>query len=137
MTRDRFKEWHDAMAQTPRAADLAWSILAHVLSFARDRGMLAVTICERGGRLSRGTRAALICSSEDLDALRAVAPQHMRLALLMGLWTGQRQSDLLDMPWSAYDGSVIRLQQCKTGARASIPIVAALQRERSRRPFDF
>jgi hypothetical protein len=34
-----------------------------------------------------------------------------RTAELLALWTGQRQGDLLRLPWSAYDGARIRLQQ--------------------------
>jgi integrase len=40
----------------------------------------------------------------------------MDLPLLLALWTGQRQGDLLRLPWSAYDGEHIRLRQSKTGA---------------------
>lgn len=48
-TRGGFKEWRDSMGRTPRAADYAWMMLARVLSVAKDRGTLAVNICERGG----------------------------------------------------------------------------------------
>ena len=34
---------------------------------------------------------------------------------MLALWTGQRQGDLLRLPWSAYDGTHIRLRQSKTG----------------------
>jgi integrase len=47
--------------------------------------------------------------------------------LLLALWTGQRQGDLLRLTWSAYDGETIRLQQSKTGARVSIPVGAPLK----------
>ena len=33
------------------------------------------------------------------------APAHLHLPLLLALWTGQRQGDLLRLPWSAYDGN--------------------------------
>ncbi|GBD47797.1 phage integrase [Methylopila sp. Yamaguchi] len=41
---------------------------------------------------------------------------------MMALWTGQRQGDLLRLPWSAYDGERITLKQGKTGVRVWIPI---------------
>ena len=53
----------------------------------------------------------------------------MRLPLLLGLWTGQRQGDLLRLPWSAYDGTHIRLRQSKGGVRVIIPVGAPLRRE--------
>jgi len=42
------------------------------------------------------------------------APAHLHLPLLLALWTGQRQGDLLRLTWSAYDGSHIRLRQSKS-----------------------
>ena len=33
----------------------------------------------------------------------------------IALWAGQRQGDLLRLPWSAYAGDQIRLRQSKTG----------------------
>ena len=43
------------------------------------------------------------------------------------MWTGQRQGDLLRLPWSAYGGTHIRLRQGKTGARVVIPVGAPLK----------
>ena len=46
----------------------------------------------------------------------------MALALTLALWTGQRQGDLLALPWSGYDGSHIRLRQSKTGQAVVVPV---------------
>jgi hypothetical protein len=46
-----FKSWRDKFGNTPRKADFAWTVLARMLSFAKDRGIIAVNPCERGGRL--------------------------------------------------------------------------------------
>jgi hypothetical protein len=42
-------------------------------------------------------------------------------ALVLALWTGQRQGDLLRLPWSSYDGSHLRLRRSKTGRRIAMP----------------
>lgn len=126
-TRGRFKEWRDGMARTPRAADYAWMVLARVLSVAKDRGTIAVNICERGGRLSRGGRAEKIWTAKDVAKFEAKAPAYMRLALMLGLWTGQRQGDLLRLTWGAFDGDAIKLKQGKTGARVTVPLAAPLR----------
>ena len=55
------------------------------------------------------------------------APAHLHLPLLLALWTGQRQGDLLRLPWSGYDGTHIRLRQSKTGARVVIPVGVPLK----------
>ena len=56
-----------------------------------------------------------------------VASEPLRLAMILALWTGQRQGDLLRLPWSAYDGQTIRLKQGKTGTRVTIPVGAPLK----------
>src|SRR5215510_14933216 len=35
----------------------------------------------------------------------------LALAIMLALWTGQRQGDLLRLPWSAYDGKRFRLRR--------------------------
>jgi integrase len=58
----------------------------------------------------------------------------MQRALILALHTGQRQGDLLRLPWSAYDGQRIRLRQGKArlggtpGRLVEIPCTKALQR---------
>jgi integrase len=46
---------------------------------------------------------------------------------MLALWTGQRQGDLLRLPWSAYDGTHIRLRQSKTGRPISFKVGAPLK----------
>jgi hypothetical protein len=54
-----FKAWRERLAQSSRRqADYAWVVLARVLSFGMDRGLVAANPCARGGRLYRGSRAA-------------------------------------------------------------------------------
>lgn len=129
--RGLFKAWRDKIAITggktedqprPRTADYAWTTLARVLSVAKDRGRIAVNVCERGGRLYAADRADKIWEAEHIAALVDVAGPEVRLALMMALWTGQRQGDLLRAPWSAYDGKTLKVRQGKTGARVTIPI---------------
>ena len=110
-----------------RQADYAWTVLARVLSWSMNRGLIAANPCERGGRLYRGSRAEKIWTAEDEAAFLRHAPAHLLLPLLLALWTGQRQGDLLRLPWSAYDGTHIRLRQGKTGARVVIKVGAPLK----------
>jgi integrase len=68
-----------------------------------------------------------VWSDADEASFYAKASPHLHLALMLALWTGQRQGDLLRLTWSAYDGERIRLRQRKTGARVIIPIGAPLK----------
>ena len=128
-TRGIFKAWRDRIATNSgrRQADYAWTVLARVLSWGLDRGLIAANPCERGGRLYRGTRRDNIWTAADEAAFLQRAPTHLHLPLLLALWTGQRQGDLLRLPWSAYDGTHIRLRQSKTGKRVVVKIGAPLK----------
>jgi integrase len=123
-----FLDWRDELAlRSKRQADYAWTVLARVLSWAKDRGKITVNPCERGGRVYHGTRVDFVWSVDDEATFLAHAPAHLHLPLLLALWTGQRQGDLLRLAWSSYDGSTIRLRQSKTGARVIIPVGTPLK----------
>lgn len=92
------------------------------MSFAKDRGIIETNPCERGGRLYVADRTEKLWGETEIAALLAVAPAEIELALVLALWTGQRQGDLLRLPWSAYDSSHIRLRQSKTGRRMTLPV---------------
>jgi hypothetical protein len=57
----------------------------------------------------------------------AVASKEVQLALILALWTGQRQGDLLRLPWSAYESPNIRLRQSKGRRRVAMPAGAPLR----------
>jgi integrase len=121
--RGELLSWRDRLAvRSRRQADYAWSVLARIFSWALDRGLVAANPCERGGRLYRVRRTDNVWTDADEAAFLARAPAHLHLPLLMALWTGQRQGDLLRLPWAAYDGSTIRLTQGKTGTRIVVPV---------------
>ena len=123
-----FKDWRDGLAaKSLRQADYAWTILARVFSVAKDRGKIATNPCEKGGRIYHADRSERVWTDDDEAAFMASAPPHLALALLLALWTGQRQGDLLALSWSNYDGARIRLRQGKTGARVVIPVGAPLR----------
>jgi integrase len=125
--RGAFKEWRDSMAHKPRTADYAWTVLARVLSVAKDRGKIAVNVCERGGRLYEADRADKIWTADSIKTFCAVASAELQAGLLIALWTGQRQGDLLRLCWSNYDGTHIRLRQGKGRKRVVIPVGAPLK----------
>jgi len=83
--------------------------------------------CTRGGRLHHATRRDNVWTDADEARFLERAPTHLHLPLLLGLWTGQRQGDLVRLPWSAYDGTHIRLKQSKTGVPVTIPVGAPLK----------
>ncbi|MFI0843532.1 tyrosine-type recombinase/integrase [Mesorhizobium sp. IMUNJ 23232] len=126
--RGEFMEWRDKRAKSSRRqADYGWQVLARILSWAQGRGLIARNPCEKGGRLYRGTRADNVWTDDDEASFLARAPAHLHLPLLIGLWTGQRQGDILALTWMQYDGAHIRLRQSKTGRRVVIKVGAPLK----------
>jgi integrase len=101
-----FLEWRDRLAQTSlRQADYAYGTLARILSWALKRRLIATNPCANGGKLYQGTRVDKIWADEDVARFLRTAPPYLRLAMLLAINTGQRQGDLLRLPWSAYDGT--------------------------------
>jgi integrase len=146
-TRGVFMAWRDKLAlASRRQADYAWVVLARVLSWALNRGLVTANPCEKGGRLYRGSRADKIWTADDEAAFLKIAPAHLHLPLLLALWTGQRQGDLLRLPWSAYDGTHIRLRPRKSMTRTrprgititipiGMPLKAALDSAKKQGPI--
>ena len=89
-TRGIFKDWRDQIAANSgrRQGDYAWTVLARVLSWGLDRGLVAANPCERGGRLYRASRNEKIWTDDDEASFLKNAPVHLHLALLLALWTG-------------------------------------------------
>jgi len=57
----------------------------------------------------------------DVDLALTHLPEHLRRAVVLALYTGQRRGDLIAMPWTAYDGAHIRLMPEKTRRLAERP----------------
>lgn len=125
--RGEFKNWRDSFAETPRKADYAWTTLARIMSFAKDRGIITTNPCERGGRLYVADRRDKVWGEQDIAAVLSAASTEIQLALILALWTGQRQGDLLRLPWSTYDGTSIRIRQSKGGRRVAMPVGTPLK----------
>jgi integrase len=102
------------------------------LSFAKDRGVIAVNPCERGGRLYVADRRDKIWGEQDIASLLSVASDEIKLALILALWSGQRQGDLLRLPWSVTRASKGRR---RVAMPAGAPLRALLETTERRGPL--
>lgn len=126
--RGEFLSWRDKLAKkSRRQADYTYSVLALIVAWAYDRGLAPCNPCERPRKVYRSERIDNVWTVDDETLFLFSAPAHIGLAFTLALWTGQRQGDLLRLPWSAFDGQTIRLRQRKTGARVVIPVGAPLK----------
>jgi integrase len=137
---DIFLKWRDELAQTSlRQADYAYGTLARILSWAVKRRLIKTNPCADGGKLYHGTRVDKIWDDEQVARFLRTAPPYLRLAMLLAVNTGQRQGDLLRLPWSSYDGEVIKLRQKKTHVYVPVPasneLKAALDAASKRSPI--
>lgn len=126
VTRD-FLDWRDSMAHSPKQADYAWTVLMRLMSWARARGLTLYRPPERVERLYHADRSEKIWQETRIATFMAAASEPLQRALVLALETGQRQADLLALPWSAYDGQWIRLRQAKTGRRVNVPFTRRLK----------
>jgi integrase len=135
-SREVFRNWRYELSKTSRRqADYAFTVLALILAWALDNGMIDDNPCKRMGRLYGSSRADKIWTEADEANFNAKAPAHMHLPLLAALWTGQRQGDLLALKWWSFDGQYIRLTQSKSvskkrrkrAVRVVIPVGAPLK----------
>jgi integrase len=125
VTKD-FLDWRDGMT-SPKQADYHFGTLMRLLSWARGRGLTTYRPPERVDRRYHADRSEMIWEDSHIAAFMAVTSEPLQRALMLALETGQRQGDLLALPWSAYDGQWIRFRQGKTGRRVNIPVTRRLR----------
>src|SRR5215475_3058519 len=134
--RKDFLDWREKVARKSgdREADNRLSAISAMLTWAVDRGQTAANHLRGFKRLYHADRSEIIWLPEHISAFMKVAPIEMQRALILGLHTGQREGDLLRMPWSAYNGTRISLRPGKgrragkLGPLVEIPCTAALRR---------
>ncbi|WP_285020286.1 tyrosine-type recombinase/integrase [Novosphingobium sp. fls2-241-R2A-195] len=121
-------DWRDEMAKrSPRQADATLGVLRIILEWARDRGMIAHNHATRPKKVYKADRSTKLWLPHHIEAFRAVAPPEILQAMELALWTGQRQRDVLIMPWSAYQEGRIRLVQGKRKRQVNMPVYSSLR----------
>jgi integrase len=91
-----------------------WTLMSSVFKLAIRDGLLVTNPCAGGEMLYSGSRIDVIWSSTQVGAFLAQRKYaFMHLPLLIGLWTGQREGDVLRMKWADYDGQTIKVKQRK------------------------
>ncbi|NML93759.1 tyrosine-type recombinase/integrase [Novosphingobium olei] len=126
--RKRLLDWRDEMAKSSRRqADATFGVLRIILEWARDRGMISHNHATRPKKVYKADRSDKLWLPEHLDAFREHATPELRLALELALWTGQRQSDLLQLGWSAVKDGRLTFRQGKRKRKVDMPLPAALK----------
>ncbi len=118
--------WRDGWAAQPRSADKASVMLATLLGWALQRGMLAINVAAGIPHLHRADRSEIIWTAADWQALAPhLSPQVMN-ALRLASLTGLRLGDLVAIDWANVGSKAITLTTAKRKRRAVIPILPEL-----------
>ena len=126
-SRRHFMRWRNEMRSTPRRADLSMAVLKRLFSFGIDQGLMSYNPVSAVGRLSKGTRAEIVWTDDQIDLALGGFPTILAQAVALALWTGQRKADILGLRWKDIDGEYIRITQSKTGAKVSIYLTHRLR----------
>tara|TARA_R100001244_G_scaffold2541_2_gene3960 strand:+ start:57 stop:1004 length:948 start_codon:yes stop_codon:yes gene_type:complete len=119
----------DAYADTPGIANqviTAWSVL---LNFAVDREMVDANPARGVKALDLGEHKRWPEDTVTYATTPGTLPEPIRRAVVLALYTGQRQGDCLSMRWGDYDGAGIAVTQQKTGAKLWVACHESLRAE--------
>lgn len=119
--RMRFIEWREENEHQTPTARLALLVTSNVYNHLIEVGYMDynptidITISVKEKPIKRWSEA-------EVDKFLSMAPPHLRSAMLMALYTGQRKSDLARIRWVDFDGKTIFVKQRKTGKELHIPV---------------
>jgi hypothetical protein len=128
--------WRDAMAETPRAADIGVTVLSRLLEWGRLRARVQVNVAGGVPQLYRGAdRAEIVWLPDDLDAFRRSALMLDRPLLIdlldLAAWTGFRLADLAAVTFGECGEDAIVRKALKRSRgrrrRAAVPMLPPLK----------
>lgn len=128
--RKAIRRWRGKWQETPRAADVAKTVLSALLSYAVEEGMLSTNPCFGVPNLyEKADRSDVIWTPDDVKAFCNVASKELAWALRLACLTGLRQADLLQLSWSNVKPTTIERATGKSGNKrtAVIPIYPELR----------
>jgi len=124
----------DAYADTPGIANQIVDAASRLMTFAVDMEYVDTNPIVRVKRFKSTEYASW--PPDAVDYALAKFPERLRRAVLLGLYTGQREGDVVAMTWADYDGSGVAVVQQKTGTKLWVPAHRELRAELDRWRLD-
>ena len=123
------RKWRAGYEATPRAADMGMQVLSRILAHAVEMGLIASNPCEGIKHLHQATRAHIIWTDADIDALKKTCSAEIAHAVDLAAHTGLRVSDLIQLPWSHVGNDAIAIPTGKSDhlREAVIPLYDQLR----------
>lgn len=98
-----------------------------LFSYAIADELIEKNPCTGIDRLYAGSRRDSIWTPSMIAGFRAGASPHLLLPFEIAIATGQRQGDILALPWKAYDGVYLQFDQSKTEKRLKVKVHSRLK----------
>lgn len=128
-------DFRDSLHSQPGKCRVALMTLNNVYRHLLDRGVVNFNPALKINGLPPPKPIARWEETE-IDKFIDTAPEHLKAAMLLALYTGQRLSDLVRMRWDEYDGETIRVKQKKTGRELLLPVHPKLKASLDRRQIE-
>lgn len=120
VTKRVFLEWRDTMQDKAGKANILMAVARILWSFGTDRGIVSSNPITKIVNLKTGERKPWM--TEEIESFKEHADQSLKLALALGLYTGQRISDVIKMQWNHIRDGGIEIVQQKTKAFVWVPM---------------
>ncbi|MES2782999.1 MAG: tyrosine-type recombinase/integrase [Pseudomonadota bacterium] len=129
ITRPVIKAIRDKLAATPRKAHKIVQMASALYSWADRADLVPQGFNPAHGIREIKRQKMMIMPWSDQELAKALKnpPTHIKTALYLALYTGQRAKDIAEMQWSRYDGDRIWVRQSKTGTLVDVPAHPALK----------
>ncbi len=121
ITRPMVLEFRDNLYDMPGKCRVALTTLNNIMRYCFDRGLVHANPATSISGLPP-SKPILRWEEAEVDLFLNTAPEYLRSAMLLALYTGQRLSDLIKMRWDDYDGKTIMVRQKKTGKELLLPV---------------
>lgn len=108
------RRWHRSFATNPRKADKLLFSLSKLFSYGIALELIKDNPCRDIERLYSGSRREAIWTPDRIATFRAGAKPHILLPFEIAIGTGQRQGDILALPWKSYDGVYLKFEHSKS-----------------------
>lgn len=115
-------DWRDQYKDKPKTADELLGAISTVLQWAADRGEISANPVKDFPRLYKANRAEVIWEPEHLATLFAHADLEFEHAVRFAALTAIRESDLVDVPWTAVGEHAIVWQTRKSNRKRTIVV---------------
>ncbi|WP_267396205.1 tyrosine-type recombinase/integrase [Sphingomonas sp. GC_Shp_1] len=130
ISRTIIKTLRDEHAGTPRKAHKIKQMVSRLYTWAGEDDLVpeGFNPAEKIKKLKTRAKTITPWSEHEIAMFMAAAPEHVKTAVLLCLYTGQRAEDVVTMEWSAFQGDTIRVLQSKTNEPLDIachPILRA------------